>query len=94
MIDSAQLLLIIVVAILTVLLTAVGIQVFFILKEVRRSVEKMNKILDDAGTISESVAKPISSLSSSLGGLSGIAGLLGWLITKTRRKGEKEKKDE
>ncbi|MGB9706791.1 MAG: hypothetical protein ACPLXP_01820 [Microgenomates group bacterium] len=92
MIDSAQLLLIVVVTILTILLTAVGIQGFFILKEVRRSVEKMNKILDDAGTISESVAKPISSLSSSLSGLSGIAGLLGWLITKTKR--EKEKKDE
>lgn len=94
MIDSAQLLLVIVVTTLTILLTAVGIQVFFILKEVRRSVEKMNKILDDTGTISESVAKPISSLSSSIGGLSGITGLLGWLLTKRRKKPKEEKKDE
>lgn len=94
MVDSAQLLLVIVVTTLTILLTAVGIQVFFILKEVRRSVEKMNKILDDTGTISESVAKPISSLSSSIGGLSGITGLLGWLLTKRRKKPKEEKKDE
>lgn len=94
MIDSAQLLLVIVVTTLTILLTAVGIQVFFILKEVRRSVEKMNKILDDTGTISESVAKPISSFSSSIGGLSGITGLLGWLLTKRRKKPKEEKKDE
>jgi len=94
MIEPAQLLLIIVVTTLTVLLTVVGIQVFFILKEIRRSVEKMNKILDDAGTISESVAKPISSLSSSIGSLSGIAGLLGWLITRTKKEKEREKKDE
>jgi len=92
MVEPAQLLLIIVVTTLTILLTVVGIQVFFILKEVRRSVEKMNKILDDAGTISESVAKPISSLSSSIGSLSGIVGLLGWLITRTKK--EREKKDE
>ena len=94
MVEPAQLLLIIVVTTLTILLTVVGIQVFFILKEVRRSVEKMNKILDDAGTISESVAKPISSLSSSIGSLSGIVGLLGWLITRTKKEKEKGKKDE
>lgn len=94
MIEPAQLLLIIVVTTLTVLLTVVGIQVFFILKEIRRSVEKINKILDDAGTISESVAKPISSLSSSISGLSGIAGILGWLMAKSKRKEEREKKDE
>lgn len=91
--DPTQILLIIVVTTLTILLTVVGIQVFFILKEVRKLVEKTNKILDDAGTISESVAKPISSLSSSIGGLSGITGLLGWLITR-RRKKEKQEENE
>lgn len=89
MFDSAQFLLIIIVVVLTLLLLMVGIQVFLILKDFRRSIEKINKILDDAGVISESFARPISSLSSSIGGLSGIAGLLGWLLTKRKKTEEK-----
>lgn len=91
MIDNTQLLLIVVITVLTVLLTAIGIQVFFILREVKKSIEKFNKIIDDAGVISESIAKPISSLSGSITGLSGIAGLLGWL---TKRKGKSNKAEE
>jgi hypothetical protein len=90
MTESAQLLLIVVVTTLTILLTVVGVEVFLILKEVKKSVEKINKILDDAGMISESVAKPIVSVSSSLGSLSGIAGLLGLIFTKKRKKKEEE----
>lgn len=90
MTDFAQFLLIVVVTTLTVLLTVVGIQVFLILKEFKKSVEKVNKILDDAGIISESIAKPISSFSSSLGSLSGIAGLLGLILTKKKKKKKEE----
>ncbi len=63
MIESIQILLIIVIAILTILLMIVGIQVFLILKELRCSIERVNKILNDAGKISESFVKPLSSLS-------------------------------
>lgn len=90
MIDSAQVLLIVVVTTLTILLTFIGIQVFFILREVRRSIEKVNKILDDAGIMSESVVKPIASLSNSITGLSGITGLLGFLTSRRKKKKEIE----
>ena len=93
MIDSAQTLLIGVVVVLTVLLAAVGVQVFLVLKEVRNSVRKMNKIIDDAGLISESVAKPIASLSNSITGISSLAGLFGWLAKK-RKKTEESQTDE
>lgn len=63
MIDLTQLVLIVVVSSLTIVLLLVGIQVYKILVEVRQSVVKMNKILDDTGQISESVAKPISAVS-------------------------------
>lgn len=69
MIDSAQLLLIAVVAALTTLLVIVGIQVVYILRELRETVNKVNKILDDAGIISESVAKPIAGVSGFLTGI-------------------------
>lgn len=83
--DNTQLLLIGVVTVLTALLTLIGVQVFFILKEIKRTIEKMNKMLDDMGLISESVARPIASLSSSITGVSGIAGLLGWLSQRKKK---------
>jgi len=88
--EPAQILLTIVVVVLTIILVAVGIQVFLILKELRRSVQKTNKILDDAQEVSHSVAKPISSLSTSLMGISGVGGLVSWLMTRKSKKVAKE----
>lgn len=62
--DSAQIILIIVIILLTLLLAVLGIQVFFILKEFRKTVSKANKVLDNTGVITQSVSAPISSLSS------------------------------
>lgn len=84
--DTTQILLIVVVTVLTVLLVAVGVQVFLILAEVRRSIQRLNKILDQAGEVSEAVSRPIISLSDSLTGLSGITGLLNWLANRRRKK--------
>jgi len=91
-VDINQVLLIVVIVTLAILLCIIGVQVFFILREVQKSIQKMNKMLDDAGTISESIAKPIASLSGSIVGASGIAGLLGWLIKRKKSK-EKEEKE-
>lgn len=63
MIDTAQTALLFVVLILTVLLLVLGVQVFFILRELRDTVSKANKVLDDTGLITESVSGPISNLS-------------------------------
>ncbi len=89
--ENTQILLIGVVTVLTALLTLIGVQVFFILKEIKRTIEKMNKMLDDAGLISESVARPIASLSSSITGVSGVAGLLGWLSQRKKKSKKVEK---
>jgi phosphoglycerate-specific signal transduction histidine kinase len=92
MIDTTQILLIAVVTVLTALLTIIGVQVFFILKEIKKTIEKFNKMMDDMGLISESVARPIASLSNSITGVSGIAGLFGWLA-KMKDKSKKETKE-
>lgn len=63
MIDAAQAVLLSVIFVLTVLLFILGIQVFFILRELKGTVKKANKVLDDAGVITESVTGPISTLS-------------------------------
>jgi uncharacterized protein YoxC len=63
MTDPAQTALFVVIIVLAILLVALGIQVFFILRELRQTVSKTNKVLDDTGVITESVSKPLSSLS-------------------------------
>jgi len=61
--EPVQIVLLLVIVILTIVLSSLGIQVFFILREIKRSVEKTNKILDDAGVITESIAAPVSTVS-------------------------------
>ena len=63
MIDFVQLVLLTVISILTLLLVILGIQVFLILTEVRKTVSKTNNILDKADSITESVRTPLSAFS-------------------------------
>ena len=90
MVDLVQVVLMVVVVIITALSVVVGIQVYNILKEVRESIRKVNKILDDFGTVSESVSRPIASAADILTGATGITGLLGWLINRRKKKEEDE----
>ena len=64
MIDSAQTILFVVIIVLTILLLVLGVQVFFILRDLRKTVTKANKVLDNTNVITQSVSAPISSLSS------------------------------
>ena len=80
--DTFQILLVVVVTSLTTLLVFVGIQVIHILRELRESTNKLNKILDDFGVISESVAKPIAGVSGFLTGIQSGAKLIQLLKDK------------
>lgn len=60
MIDFTQFILGFVIVVLTVLMTVIGVQVFFILREFRRTIQKANKVLDGIKSdeiITESVKK-------------------------------------
>lgn len=69
MIDATQLLLGFVILVVTAMLTIIGVQVYFILREFRRTLAKANKVLDDTGIISESVSRPVSLLSAMMMGV-------------------------
>lgn len=84
--DSAQIVLLLVLIVLTVLLLILGIQVFFILRDFRRTINKANKVLDDTGVITESVSGPISNLSSV-----GSAFKTGMALISFLTKGKKQK---
>lgn len=86
--DPAQTALFLVIIVLTVLLLVLGIQVFFILKELRQTIAKTNKVLDEAGVITESVSGPISSISALAMGLKTGASIAN--IFKKSTKGHKK----
>ncbi len=90
--DIAQSLLLAVVLILTGLLVFLGIQVFFILRELRRTLERANKILDNANSITESIARPISDFSGILDGVKTGMSLLS--IFSKKKKHQEEGMDE
>ena len=71
MIDTVQILLTVVISVLTVLLTIIGIAVYQILKEFKKSVEKINLILDDSHRVSSAVAQPVEDVSEILHGIKG-----------------------
>lgn len=82
--DPIQLTIIVVTITLTILMVVLGIQVFFILKEIRLSVHKANKMLDDAGKVTETVSGGVASMGGFINGVrSGIA-----MITSLKGKGE------
>ncbi len=63
MVDLVQILLLTIISIITILIVILGIQVFFILSEVRKTVSKTNTILDKAETITDTVKTPLSAIS-------------------------------
>lgn len=71
MVDAVQLVLLIVIIVLTVLLVVLGIQVFFIFKELRQTLSKTNKVLDNAESITDNIEAPLSAISSLALGVKG-----------------------
>ncbi|MBP6098840.1 MAG: hypothetical protein KA477_02570 [Candidatus Levybacteria bacterium] len=79
MIDPVQAVLLFVIVLLTVLLVILGVQVFFILKNFRRTVDHLNNVLENTESITQSVSQPasmVSDLISNTKSLSIIARLL------------------
>jgi len=61
--DITQIIIIVSLICITGIIVASGIWLILIFKELRVTISKTNKILDDTESITSSVAKPISSIS-------------------------------
>lgn len=94
--DIAQVALFVVIIVLAILLLVLGIQVFFILREFRKTVSKTNKVLDDTEVITHSVSAPLSSLSGIVTGIKTVGPLVNFfkkIISKDKDSGKKNKGD-
>lgn len=87
--DAAQIVLLVVLSVLTLLLVVLGIQVFFILKGVKSVINRVNKVLGDAGLISESISKPIVSMSTVLSGVK-IGSLIASFLSDKKKHAKEE----
>jgi hypothetical protein len=85
MIDAVQAVLLFVIVLLTIILIILGIQVFFILKDFRKTIVKANRILDTADEITENVAQPLSFLSTFLVSTRSLSAISKVLKTKKHR---------
>lgn len=95
-IDVTEIVLLLVLSILTVLLVVLGIQVYFILKEFRKTVTKTNRVLDDTEAITKNISVPLASLSSlgttfQAGSIFAIIKFVKSILTKEKEEGEKRK---
>ncbi len=59
-----QILLAAVIATFTIMLSAIGFQIFHILHDMRITVKKLNRILDNTQTLSESAVRPVTAVNS------------------------------
>ena len=71
MISTIQIVLLLVIVLLAILLIVLGVQVFFILKDLRRTVGKVNDVLDNTEEITQNLSHPLSSISSLVSSLKG-----------------------
>lgn len=85
--DPTQLTIIVISFALAILLVILGIQVWYILKEIRFSMQKMNKMLDDAGKVSGTISEGIVGMSGFVNGLkTGISAVTSLLHKKEEDK--------
>ena len=63
MIETVQIILLVVIVIFAVLAVVLGFQAFLILKDFRKTLRKANSVLDSAKNISDNVNGPLSTIS-------------------------------
>lgn len=67
--DLLQIALIFLIMLLGILLSILGIEVFLILKDLKRAVEKLDKVLSEAEEVTEDMGKPVKIVASAVGAI-------------------------
>ena len=88
--DLTQAIILSAIVILTIFLVFVGFQAFFTLKDLRKTLKKVNQFVDDANLIAQEVKRPLESASNLFTALTTGAGIIHLL----KRSNKKEQQDE
>ncbi len=88
MIDTVQAVLLFVIVLLTILFVVLGIQVFYILKDLRETLKRTNNILEDVENVSDGVNRSLSSFSGMFSNASAVGSVVRILSLFKKRKKE------
>lgn len=88
MIETWQILLVAVVTVITILLTIIGIQIVYILKEARYMLVKINTVVSDAAKITKTVSTSVGSVAGFGAGLKAALSIVSVLKKNGKRKSE------
>lgn len=86
--DPVQITIIVISFILTLLLVLLGVQVWYILKEIRTAIVKSNTMLDDAKKVTGTVGDSVASLSGVVSGIKAALSVFKSFRPKTEDEGE------
>lgn len=86
--DITQIVLLAVTIVLAVFLVVLGFQIFFVLKDVRKTLFKVNKIFDETDEIIGRVRKPVENASGLFSALATSVGIA-QLLKKASKKNER-----
>ena len=87
--DITQTILLAIIIVLTVFLVVLGSQAFFVLKDFRKTLRKVNRLFDDADDLVGSVKNPIRSAGSIIQALTAGAGFA-HLLKRGKSEGSKK----
>lgn len=73
--DLTQAVLLSTIVVLTIFLVVIGFQAFFTLKDLRKSLTKFNKLIEDADELVSDVKKPVNTVTSLFTALTAGAGI-------------------
>jgi len=93
LLDPIQILLTVIVTTLTVLLVVIGIEIFRILREAKKTIERTNRILDDVEEITNAVSRPVEGMASLVAGIkqgTAVVKVLGKLFHESKDDEESE----
>ncbi len=89
--ELSQIVLLTIIIILTLFLVVLGFQVFFVLKDLRITLKRMNSLFDDANELVDDVRKPIEKAGNFFTALTAGAGLVHLLKKGAKNERSREK---
>lgn len=88
--DITQAVLLSAIVVLTIFLVFIGFQTFFTLKDLRKTLKKVDQLVDDAASLAEEVKKPVESASHLFTALTTGAGFVHLLKRGDKKETENE----
>lgn len=85
--ESTQILLFAVISVLTIVMVVIGYQVFMILGEIRKMLQKFNKVVDSTVNMSTSLSKSLTNINGFTQGVKTVMGIFN-VFRKKEKSGE------